>query len=382
MNDGETNIGGRIWPTLTAEEMRLGARRSDAPYAWPDALLSPPGGRPLIYLDLNHWIGLAKAATGHRDGDRHRDALAVLRSSDVTFPLSAAHYMEMAGIASPRQRYDVASVMEELSGFDCLMPNHVLMRVEVDVALRRIVPGLRRLHEPVPLLGRGVLQAFGLKGGLAIKTTAGDVTHETRAAWRGGPDAFDVWRGNAERLLDRSVLRGPSDEEAPSLRQLGWDPTVARQGAELRAQQERNQAKRFAAYPRVRRERLRDAIAGRYLISDAADALAEVTAAHGLRLSEALPKLKTARTFTDSMPAGDVWISLVSAAHRNPQTRWSSNDIFDIDALCIAVPYCDIVVTERHAHHVLHSAGLPERLDTQVLTTLEELVSQLSSPAC
>lgn len=77
------------------------------------------------------------------------------------------------------------------------------------------------------------------------------------------------------------------------------------------------------------------------------------------------------------MPSADVRISMLTAAHRNPQTRWTPNDIFDIDALSDAVPYCDIVVTERHAHHVLHSAGLPDRVGTMVLASLEDLVAAL-----
>jgi hypothetical protein len=36
---------------------------------------------PIVYLDLNHWISLAKAATGHRDGSRFGEALDALRQS-------------------------------------------------------------------------------------------------------------------------------------------------------------------------------------------------------------------------------------------------------------------------------------------------------------
>jgi hypothetical protein len=67
----------------------------------------------------------------------------------------------------------------------------------------------------------------------------------------------------------------------------------------------------------------------------------------------------------------------VTAAHRNAQTSWTSNDIFDLDALSIAVPCCDAVVTERHARHMLSAAGLPRRLGTEALATLDELVAWL-----
>jgi hypothetical protein len=103
----------------------------------------------------------------------------------------------------------------------------------------------------------------------------------------------------------------------------------------------------------------------------------EALLGRGLDLEDVFRSAEDARRFVDSMPRGDVWVTLLTVAHRNPQTRWTSNDIFDFDALSAATAYCDIVVTERHAHHVLHRAGLPERLNTLVLATPDELVDAL-----
>lgn len=74
------------------------------------------------------------------------------------------------------------------------------------------------------------------------------------------------------------------------------------------------------------------------------------------------------------MPSGDTWISLLTGAHRNPQSQWRPNDIFDFDALSVAIPYCDVVVTDRHACRLANAARLPDRLDTKVIATLDELV--------
>jgi hypothetical protein len=54
---------------------RPGIDRPETPYAWPLSLLTSPAGKPLVYLDMNHWIYLAQAATGHASGRRHREAL-------------------------------------------------------------------------------------------------------------------------------------------------------------------------------------------------------------------------------------------------------------------------------------------------------------------
>lgn len=86
--------------------MRPGSDRADVGHIWPDALAPPADGKPLVYLDLNHWIGLAKAAVKHRDGMRYRNALEALRAATAILPLSSTHYMEMVGIKGPQQRRD------------------------------------------------------------------------------------------------------------------------------------------------------------------------------------------------------------------------------------------------------------------------------------
>jgi hypothetical protein len=54
---------------------------------------------PLVYLDLNHWIGLAKAESGHPDGRRFQPALDTLRvhRSKWRFVISMPLIMELTG---------------------------------------------------------------------------------------------------------------------------------------------------------------------------------------------------------------------------------------------------------------------------------------------
>jgi len=123
---------------------------------------------------------------------------------------------------------------------------------------------------------------------------------------------------------------------------------------------------------------LRDVVSARYIAVEINEMLAEALAARNLELEEVFPDPKFARRFVDSMPSADVCVSLITAAHRNPQTRWSGNDMFDIDALSVAVPYCDVVVTERHARHALEVSGAPGRCGTAVMATLGELAAAIS----
>ena len=83
---------------------------------WPASLHRDP--RPLLaYLDLNHWIGLAKAANDHPDAGDYQATLelaAMPNDPGPYFPLSGTHYMEIAKMADPIRRANLAAIMEEL----------------------------------------------------------------------------------------------------------------------------------------------------------------------------------------------------------------------------------------------------------------------------
>jgi hypothetical protein len=86
-----------------------------------------------------------------------------------------------------------------------------------------------------------------------------------------------------------------------------------------------------------------------------------------------------ARRVVDAMPSGDVCVSLMTEYHRNPQFRWRSNDIFDIDALSVAAAYCDLVVTDKQAADALFRGGVPQRTGSRILTDVNQLRDLLST---
>src|SRR4051812_26416255 len=125
-----------------------------------------------------------------------------------------------------------------------------------------------RDHSSTPrltLLGYRSGPAFGLRGGLRIRSGDRDVTNDVRQQWHGGPEQFDEVLSDAERQLERAVLRGPTYEEIPALRDSGWDPETALNIMEQRADAEQQQSARLDEAPRWRRERLRDVVSVRYV---------------------------------------------------------------------------------------------------------------------
>jgi hypothetical protein len=365
--------------------MTTALHRTDVEHVWPNALLRPSGVH-LVYLDQNHWINLAKAAVGTPAGGPYREALEALRearrSGRAVFPLSLTHLMETSTIPR-RRRTDVANVMEELSAFTALISRALVMRLKLEAVLDALTETGPRKYNRLPIVGHNIAYAVGKRGGFRVRNDQGDVTDEVRA--RLGPE-FDRRLAQAELDLNRATLRGPaSDAEEAELRASGWNPEIAFRIGDERAQAEIDQAARLNDKTLVpndptdyRRERVRDVIRATYVIVELMDMLNETLAARGLEIEDVWSDLDSSRRVVDAMPSGDVAVTLRTEYHRDATFKWKRNHIFDIDALSVAVPYCDIVATDKQAVDALSRTKVMERTGTLVVRTLDEVASALN----
>jgi hypothetical protein len=360
----------------------LNVKEGNAPVlVWPPALKLPVDGRPVVYLDLNHWISLAKTAVGHAQGEGFSEILNACQSAAkigaATFVLAGAHYFEMLKIESARRRRDVAGVMEDLTQFRTLVSRPTVMKLELSAALDFVLH--LEPHDPeVDLIGWGVLHAFGQSGSFRIRerTSGEDLTSEFREQY--GAEKFDAYMAGALLELERAPLRGPKDEaELQKLRGLGYDHQRALQGAKWRAEEEQAQRLRLDGGGPWRRERLPDVVSARELLIEFQNMAPTAFQERGVGLEDILTSPQAGVAFMRSMPSTDVAMTLKTAWHRNRDKPWSANDIYDGDAMALAVPYCDIVVTEKACHHALVSAGTDKRMNTVLLRDLARLPAMI-----
>jgi hypothetical protein len=254
-----------------------------------------------------------------------------------------------------------------------------IFRLEIEAVLDQMFGPANMPLPALPLLGRGCAWAFGRIVKPTFHDGAGhEVTDQVRQDWSGGPAAFDAWYAAVELRMERSFLAGPDDDEEMELREHGWRPESTRQIVEGRAAQEQEQVGRLDAEPRWRRGRLFDVVAAREVLIELNEALWEALDRRGKRdLDGLFDDRVAARRFIRMMPSTEVAVELKRAAHRNSELGWITNDVHDIDAMSIAVPYADVVVTEKHMHHVLHAADLPQRMGTVVLRRMSDVALHL-----
>lgn len=353
------------------------------PLAWP-ALRRPAENTKLIYLDQKHWIHLAQADTGHRDGSRYAAALQAARAAraagTVIFPLSLTHYEETLKITDPRQRGDLARVMEQLSGFTALPVRRLTALYELDAALVPAIEIETSALTPTDLLGRGFRWAHGLPiTGRIVGPDGQDGTELLRE--RLGRDAADQLMAAFELFTERTMLTGPAAGDLPKLQALGYDPAAIARFAQDRAGNEAAFSAIVPDHVRGHPTDLLDRVLARELNEpDMVRAWKDLADAYGQqRVFDALPKRNpaAARTLTRSMPGTDVAAVLKTNRHRDATRAWTSNDMFDIDALTVAVPYCDIVGTDNAQAHALTVTGLATRMGTTIMRSITELPDHL-----
>ena len=352
---------------------------------WPDTLHHTDRPPRLIYLDLNHWIELAKALSGHQDGTKYRPVLdaciSAVAGREAFFPLSVYIYAEISKIANHRQRRDLREVIELVCRHMVVTPLTVVVAHEVEALLDNVLGPRPLSFSPTSYLDWGVERAFGKVGGLRIESPDGhDITEQLRRTFPRGPAAFDRVLLDAQIELNRRAIEGPTLQEEPRLRDLGWDPEAIVRVYEQKASDELAQARRFDSHPNLRVGRTRDAITAREAIIEIGDIFNEgFEHRGGIGAAEEFFSVErdelTARY--DLMPSFNVSVTLKTSLHRDANHKWRNNDFYDIGALALTIPYCDVVLTDRSMLSHVDRHNLPQRYGTVVLSRLDDLPAYL-----
>lgn len=335
----------------------------------------------IVYLDQNKWIELLRGAQEPSTAN----VLAMLRSGvadgSLVVPLSAAHYLETWHRTDWHSRHELAQLMRNVSNFATLAPFQHLQCIETEALLldhfRSPRCECKAPQTSDHLLGRGVNHAFhsatgrmrlvdrvasdSVEEGSHIPPPA-DLLRKTEAARARPDDAYEWWSlaGTPDGLAY-------PDFEVRAEHRLGLK----------RVRRETALAERFAADSKLR-HRLDD-----YLITEelneALDHLNNFAFWHNADTGKLKDTWRTTgpdfgRFLLNLMPTRVCVFHMRRAKHRNPQWPWQQHDRTDIAALASAVPYTDIVVTERQWAHVFRSAGLDKRFSTRVLNRLTDLV--------
>lgn len=112
---------------------------------------------------------------------------------------------------------------------------------------------------------------------------------------------------------------------------------------------------------------------------DIIDPIAQVADRLGIRLNEVLDRDRDGLcTLLTKISSRWVEMQLRRVRQSNPQQGWDSHDLNDVTALSIALPYCDVIGTERSWTGLINTNKISQPFGTSVINDLRDLPSLLS----
>lgn len=333
--------------------------------------------RRTVYLDLNHWYALGEAIAGHPRQPEHVDVLHQLmeyvEQDRLTFPLSAVHYMELAENPRDHQREEAAKVMAVLSRFNTIAPTSKILEEELAVAFN-----LRFGRPAFPVK----VQKFGFGAGFAFgeskrfRLTGGTDDDRRRFEAQLGKSIAE-WEAEINIVAECHLLLGPPTRLRESI------PNYAPYAARRVADEELRSFNVMVQTLRINSDilsRSLDAICARQFVFEFLDDYTRALLNAGF--SKNRTPFRSKEEYTDflmSLPSRRVAAMIQYHYLRDVQRDWTINDLRDIDALSTAIPYCDIVATDKKAWDAsVNRAHLDNEFNTAIFCRLSDLAAYVS----
>lgn len=338
----------------------------------------------LLFFDMNVWVAMSKgiAAADDRWQTIVDKAQALVADDAARILLCACSYLELWHRRDRASREGVGRVMRDLTKYATFAPIETIRSMEVDAFVQRHV-GRCRTIKTVDLVGHGACHAFGSPFGrfrfVESIASADGITAEGPAA--PAPDNWLDLKSEGPGWEWFNLVGGQHMVELD-----GLERTPQHRIGNSRVEDEMHLRQLIETQPWAK-ARIRDLI-----ITDEIESLTdEINAAcldartdpYGLFLAN--PAFdnppEAMRAFIEELPSVDTLATLREWKHRDLTHEWHQHDQSDLLSLAVAVPYADVVVTERRWTHLCEASGLSEKYDTQVcaLRDLERVLDGLAA---
>jgi hypothetical protein len=280
--------------------------------------------------------------------------------------------MELTENPRDGQRAEAASVMAELSQFRTLAPSSKILVEELERSLNHRF-GRPAFPRMVDKFGYGVGFAFGEPIHLTLRGGSDDDRRKLEETT--GMSVAD-FEADMERLAEYHFLLGPP--RALRAQVPGYDPYAARRSADAQLASFNVLINTLRTNPDIAKRPL-DAIVARQFTFDFLDLWTRVLIRAGF--SQNRPPFHSkeeATEFLKLLPSQNVVAMIQYHYLKNLNRDWTINDLRDVAALSLAIPYCDIVITDKKAWDVtVNRAHLDAEFRTVILRRLADLPEHL-----
>ena len=314
-----------------------------------------------IYFDQWVYIGLLRAYKGESpEYPKYAEICkGIIDSSQKginRYPFSLAHLEETIKRTNLSSRKELFKFIFDLSGFFTIRPWVQVINHEIRNAI------LKSLNvKPIDLsnyvFGNDLGHCFGCKGEISSKDPNKEIPEEIK-------NKINHAYKNSELMADALC----TDQMMEYIEQID------QRNQELVDELEISRKIEYSNPDKNKRKDINDA---RFFLTVIQDefikALSEFNLDHTKFMNHIFSSKESAKTFMKSIPTAYTFQILNDARNQNFSRPIELNDFMDLAALSIAVPYCDVVVTEREWSNILNQKRIGELYSTKIIHRIEDL---------
>ena len=321
-----------------------------------------PNSPKIVFLDQNAWIYLAQGHYGVNRAFSEVAKLAVNASEDerVIFPLYIGHFAETAKNKKMERRERLSQFMVKLSKGNTLLPSNIAIEREIECACLQAITG--ETIDLLPwLLGKGYAHMMGSSG--------------VQVEWDGvvPKEIEKINKMLSDKMLDPKTF--------VALVNCGIDKQQLKEltdNADKTVTLVEDIRKRNAGIPKASRYKTEVVM---YFDNSLLKRIVDFMLSKQLSpklLDPVFSNKDSLIRFFRTMPSNYCLFELSYFRDMQPQRKIQSNDMNDLMSLCLAIPYCDVVVTERQWANGANQRGIDKEYKTLVLGSVTDLKSALS----
>lgn len=342
-----------------------------------------PGCPPVLYLDMNVWVRLAQGVAGKSEAWRKRFARLedATRSGKVKIPLTSALYMELWNRGHEASRTDVARIMAALTGYTTLGALHVVTELEIRAEIHRRLTGISSPVERDDVIGLGVNHAFASEHGRLRFVASVETESSAETPTMEQPDGWQEFQGSGQNWewIHLAGVQTLMDAE-------GFDRTPEHRLGTAFVREEEELRRRFSEDAEMWNHRSGIIITQEFIrvleiINDTAEER-NINPRTIFQISGSVQeRRKDTKDFIRSIPTVWTIAKLREWKHQNRNLAWHQHDRGDFISLALALPYCDIVVTENLWSHLANASKLARDFGTRVYppSKIDQVLDELEA---
>lgn len=317
----------------------------------------------IVYLDQKAWINLARSYYNKTEDKSLKKALhVVLRSVEsdkALFPLSHVHLTETLCHLTYSKRKKLVEFMIKVSKGNTILPFTKITKLEIHQAVLKKL-GFKTSNLRHRVMGKGIPHLYNSRTQLKKSNpNTPDLSQEREQAIIETLSSVETLRFALNQDIAEDYKAGRIIEE------------------EVLNQIEENRAKDNLIADIDLRYRI---AATRFFINHIIPELERISIKHRISVDKIFSGISTKEDierFFQSIPTAYVLFSLIFRRDIQKHRRVQKNDSNDIAFLTIAIPYCDIIVTEKFWVNLVKQSKLDKLYDTKILSSIKDLPNYL-----